>query len=114
MVNDIPKLGQIIYINFSPSAGSEIIKRRPAVVISNNILMKTTEYVWVVPISHGNYNGNDYPLHVKLDSRTSINGTVYVEQLKSFDYKARDWQFVEQLPKDILEEIRNKAKLTLN
>lgn len=103
MVNDFPKLGQIIYLNFSPSVGSEIIKRRPAVVVSNDILMKTTNYVWVVPILHGNYNGSDYPLHVKLDSRTTIDGTVYIEQLKSFDYKARDWQFVELVPKDILE-----------
>ncbi|WP_125590172.1 type II toxin-antitoxin system PemK/MazF family toxin [Companilactobacillus jidongensis] len=113
MVKYVPKLGQIIYINFSPSAGSEIVKRRPAVVLSNNILMETTEYVWVAPISHGSYNGVDYPLHIQLDERTKIDGTVYIEQLKSFDYCARDWQFVEEIPEDLLEEIRYKAKLTL-
>ncbi|MBM7616997.1 mRNA-degrading endonuclease toxin of MazEF toxin-antitoxin module [Weissella uvarum] len=39
-----PRQGQIIYINFSPSAGHEIIKRRPAVVISNNIIMETSHF----------------------------------------------------------------------
>ncbi|MCI1599785.1 MAG: type II toxin-antitoxin system PemK/MazF family toxin, partial [Levilactobacillus sp.] len=45
MVERIPKAGQIIYINFSPSASSEIVKQRPAVVVSNNILMKTSDFV---------------------------------------------------------------------
>lgn len=113
MVERIPKAGQIIYINFSPSTGSEIIKRRPAVVLSNDILMKTSDFVWVAPISHGTYNGIDYPLHVKLDSRTKIDGNVYIEQLKSFDYNARNWEFVEDLPSDTLDEIRKKAALVL-
>ncbi|MCH4123349.1 MAG: type II toxin-antitoxin system PemK/MazF family toxin [Levilactobacillus sp.] len=113
MVERIPKAGQIIYINFSPSASSEIVKQRPAVVVSNNILMKTSDFVWVAPISHGTYNGVDYPLHVKLDSRTKIDGNVYVEQLKSFDYQARNWEFVEDLPSDIFDEIRKKAVLVL-
>lgn len=79
------KRGSIIYINFDPSAGAEIQKRRPAVVVSNDILSETSPFAWVVPILHG----TDYPLHVQLDNRTQTNGTVYVEQLKSFDFHQR-------------------------
>ena len=85
MVN-MPKNGEIIYIDFDPSAGAEIQKRKPAVVVSNNQLMATSPCVWVVPISHGKFNGEDYPLHVHLDKRTKMDGTIYTEQLKSFDY----------------------------
>ena len=71
----IPTSGNIIYINFDPSTGAEIQKRRPAAVVSNDILMKTSPFVWVVPISHGSFNGESYPLHVHLDSRTKSDGT---------------------------------------
>jgi len=47
------KRGSIIYINFDPSAGAEIQKRRPAVVVNNDILSETSPFAWVVPISHG-------------------------------------------------------------
>lgn len=110
---DRPKQGTIIYIDFDPSAGSEIRKRRPAVVVSEDILQKTSKFVWVAPISHGHCNGRRYPLHVSLDSRTKIDGTIYVEQTKSLDYVTRNWEFVEYLPKDLLETTLAKAKLVL-
>lgn len=109
----IPKNGEIIYIDFDPSAGAEIQKRRPAVVVSNNQLMATSPFVWVVPISHGKFNGEDYPLHVHLDQRTKIGGVIYIEQLKSFDYLRRDWQFVEQLPTDLRAEVQTKIQLVV-
>jgi len=112
MVN-LPKSGEIIYIDFDPSAGSEIQKRRPAVVVSNNQLMVTSPFVWVVPILHGKFNGEDYPLHVYLDKRTKIEGTIYIEQLKSFDYLRRDWKFVEKLPPDLIEEVQSKIQLVV-
>lgn len=108
------KQGSIIFINFDPSVGSEIQKRRPAVVVSNDILSETSPFAWVVPISHGNFNGGDYPLHVHLDDRTQITGTIYLEQLKSFDFRRRDWQFVEMVPKDLFEEIIRKIKLVVS
>lgn len=103
-----PKLGSIIYIDFDPSVGAGIQKRRPAVVISDDILAETSPFAWVVPISHGHFDGEDYPLHVLLDQRTKTNGTVYVEQIKSFNFNQRQWQFVEKCPADVLDEIRSE------
>ncbi|MCC4491411.1 type II toxin-antitoxin system PemK/MazF family toxin [Limosilactobacillus reuteri] len=96
------KRGSIIYINFDPSAETEIQKCRPAVVVNNDILSETSPFTWGVPISHG----TDYPLHVQLDNRTQTNGTVYVEQLKSFDFHQSKWQFIETMPADLFEEIQ--------
>lgn len=63
--------------------------------------------------SHGTFNGEDYPLHVQLDNRTQTNGTVYVEQLKSFDFHQRKWQFIEIMPADLFEEIQKKVQLVI-
>lgn len=106
--------GDIVYINFDPAAGSEIQKRRPAIVVSNDILMQTSPFVWVVPISHGSFDGEDYPLHVQLDSRTKTDGTVYVEQLKSFDYRTIKIEFIERIPSDLLDEISKKISLVVS
>lgn len=55
--------------------------------------------------------GEDYPLHVHLDKRTHSTGTVYVEQLRSFDFKRRNWKYVEMIPGDVLDEINQKVRL---
>lgn len=108
------KQGSIIYIDFDPSIGSEIQKRRPAVVVSNDLLAETSPFAWVVPISHSHFNGPDYPLHVRLDGRTQVSGTIYVKQLRSFDFRQRKWQFVESCPTDIFEEVIQKVSLVLH
>jgi len=41
----IPERGDIIWLNFDPSSGREIIKRRPAYVISRKVFNHSTR-VW--------------------------------------------------------------------
>lgn len=110
---EFPVKGSIIYLDFDPAAGAEIKKRRPALVVSAATLAKTSPFIWVVPISHGTFNGPDYPLHVQLDDRTKTDGTIYVEQLKALDYRRRKWDFVEQVPPDILNEVQQKINLVV-
>lgn len=83
-------------------------------VVSNDMIMKTSPFAWVVPISHRNFDGSNYPLHVHLDNRTKSDGAIYVEQLRSFDYKRRKWQFIEYLPSDLFEEVQKKIRLTIS
>ena len=47
-MNEATKLKgeSIIYIDFDPSAGAEIQKRRPAVVVSTDILSETSPFAW--------------------------------------------------------------------
>ena len=46
-----PKRGQILISNLSPGFGHEMHKKRPILVISNNILNKTLPTVVVIPFS---------------------------------------------------------------
>ncbi|WP_071130979.1 type II toxin-antitoxin system PemK/MazF family toxin [Enterococcus timonensis] len=102
MKNYSPEIGDIILMDFSPSLGHEQKGRRPGLIVSSNILSKTSTFAWIIPISSGPF---EYPLHVKLDNRTKTSGTIYVERLTSIDYKARNVLFLEKLPNDLLEEV---------
>ena len=43
--------GDVFWINFEPSLGGEIRKKRPAIIVSNNAANKAANRVQVVPLS---------------------------------------------------------------
>ena len=46
-----PKRGEVWWVNFDPSLGSEIQKVRPAVIISNDISNKYLDRFQVIPLT---------------------------------------------------------------
>ena len=96
------KQGTIIKINFNPQSGHEQSGYRPAVVISNNIFNNKTNLAIVCPITNTN---NHFPLHIPLDERTQTTGVILCEHIKALDLNSRKYQVLEELPKDILENI---------
>ena len=89
--------GDIILLDFMPNAGSEIGKRRPAVIVSNDDFNQHCTVRMVCPITS---TVNQFPLHVVLDQ-----GSVLCEQMKSLDVGRRNVQFLETIPQDLLDEI---------
>ncbi len=53
------KRGEVWWINFDPSIGGEIRKKRPAVIVSNNASNKHLNRVQVVPLT--SKTGRVYP-----------------------------------------------------
>lgn len=96
------KQGDIIKLNFNPQSGHEQAGYRPALVVSNDVFHQKTNLVIVCPISN---TLNDFPLHVKLDDRTSTTGSILCQHIKSLDVVSRSYVFVEHLPEDILQEV---------
>ena len=94
--------GDIVYINFNPQSGYEQSWRRPAVVISNNTYNRFSKMLMLCPITNTNKN---HPFHIALDSRTATTGVVLCEQAKMLDVYARDAEFAEKIPDDMLREI---------
>lgn len=97
--------GDIIKLNFSPTQGHEQDGYRPAMVLTNpkkqNRLLNGM--VSVVPITN---TKKGFPLHVELDSRTKIQGTILMDQHRMVDLKNRGFQYVEKTPEDKLEECK--------
>ena len=95
--------GDIIRINFYPQAGHEQGGRRPALVVSNDTFTKITKKVAMVcPITR---TDKSLPFHISLDDRTQTAGVVLCDQAKIIDIQARNFEFIEKAPKDIVLEV---------
>lgn len=98
------KQGMIIKLNFNPQIGHEQAGYRPAVVVSNNVFNNKSKLAIVCPITN---TDNKFPLHISLDERTKTKGVILCEHLKSLDLRKRKYEFIENLPKDILDNVIN-------
>lgn len=97
------KQGDIIRLDFDPQAGREQSGRRPALVVSNSSFTQTTRTTAMVcPITR---TDKSLPFHIRLDDRTQTTGVVLCDQAKIFDIQARNYEFVEEAPKDIVLEV---------
>ncbi|MDO4548182.1 MAG: type II toxin-antitoxin system PemK/MazF family toxin [Clostridia bacterium] len=105
-----PNQGDIVIMNFSPQAGHEQADRRPALVVSNAAFHRYTRMAIVCPITN---QTKDYPMHVKLDERTKTTGEILCEHVKSLDPAARDAAFIETLPGDLLAEVLERIRLSI-
>ncbi|HSW68884.1 MAG TPA: type II toxin-antitoxin system PemK/MazF family toxin [Gammaproteobacteria bacterium] len=61
------KRGEIYFANLDPTVGSEIRKKRPVLIVSNNANNKASSTVTIVPIT-SNIN-KVYPFEVQLETK---------------------------------------------
>ncbi|MFG6393131.1 MAG: type II toxin-antitoxin system PemK/MazF family toxin [Lachnospiraceae bacterium] len=97
------KQGDIIVMDFNPQQGHEQARRRPSLVLSNDILNQHSSLVLVCPITNTN---KKHPFHIELDGRTQTTGVILCDQAKMLDVKARNAQFKEECPEDIWNEAK--------
>jgi len=94
--------GDIVWISLDPQSGHEQMGRRPALVISNSTFNDFTRTLAMLcPITSTDRNN---PLHIRLDDRTITNGIVMCDQAKILDVAARNAEFIESAPDDIIAE----------
>ncbi|WP_416353789.1 type II toxin-antitoxin system PemK/MazF family toxin [Agrilactobacillus fermenti] len=85
----IPEQQDIILIDFDPSLGHEIQKRRPALVMSNQGYSKLTSLVVVCPITHALHNQfRNTPFFIPIN-QDSIDGYINSLQFFSYDFRKR-------------------------
>lgn len=102
-----PKRGDIVVINFDPSIGREIKKKRPGIVISSNEYNAATGMIAVCPITSTN---TIQPHFVKLNEDHQTKGHINPLQVKTFDYIAKD-RSVRFIEKATLKEIGKTAQM---
>jgi mRNA interferase MazF len=107
--NYIPERGDIVWLNFDPQCGHEQKGKRPAIVLSPKEYNKKVGLGLFCPITSKVKN---YPFEVKI-SNMKINGVVLSDQIKSFDWRTRDIEFIAKETSEKVEEIINKFSVLL-
>ena len=102
-----PARGEVWEINFDPSEGAEIKKKRPAVVISSDAIGLLPLKI-VVPITEWKQRYDEFPWHVKIESSRE-NGLSKASVADTFQVKSiSERRFIRKLGslnKDQLDEI---------
>ena len=91
----VPKKGDIVWIDFDPSAGKEIQKRRPGLVVSRYEFNRKTLFAVICPITSTIRN---LPTRYSLPNDLDTTGQILISQLKSLDFKERKLKKIESLP----------------
>lgn len=83
-----PKKGEIYLVNFDPTTGHEVKKKRPALILSNNIHNQYSPLVTVAPLSSN--TNKIYPFEVYVPKKSTglnENSKIMIIQLRSLDKK---------------------------
>ena len=103
----IPDKGDIVSLDFDPRAGKEIIKRRPAFVISRLLFNEHTGFAIVAPITS---TIRKMKLEVVLPDEILTEGAVLIHQMKSLDFNNRQIKLIEKAPETITKKVTELAK----
>jgi mRNA interferase MazF len=102
-----PQQGDIIKLNLNPRKGHEQQGFRPVIVLSNNIVSQYTNVVIAAPIST---TKRKLPLYRDLPDGLITKGTVLLDQIVTIDYNARSFQFIETVPRELLDILLDIAR----
>ena len=86
-MRDFPKRGEIYLVNFDRTIGSEITKKRPAVIIQNDIANRHSPVTIVAAIT-SQKGGRLYPTEAPISSRASglsKDSVVLLNQIRTID-----------------------------
>jgi mRNA interferase MazF len=105
-----PKRGDVYWVCFDPSKGTEIQKTRPAVVISNDMMNKNLSRVIVAPITSNVKHIFDFDCQVTIRGKP---GKIMVDQLRSVD-KSRLSSKIMSLDAKTFERLEAALKITFD
>ncbi|RZJ66510.1 MAG: type II toxin-antitoxin system PemK/MazF family toxin [Flavobacterium sp.] len=87
---------EIYWINFDPTVGAEIGKKRPALIISPNEMNDNLKNVTVAAITS---TSKGYPTRVDINHLKNVKGEIVLDQVRTLD-KSR----IISSPIDILDD----------
>jgi mRNA interferase MazF len=103
----VPKRGEVWLVNFDPTIGAEIKKKRPAVVVSSDAI-GVLPIKLIAPVTDWKDRYNNNIWHVKI-LPDNINGLTKVSAIDTLQVRGADVQrFIRKLgrlPSSTMEEI---------
>ena len=100
-----PEPGDLVWIDLTPTAGTEQRGRRPALVVSDGGYNAASGRALVMPITSRVRN---WPFEVVLPPTAQITGAILVDQIRCIDWRARPTPAAGTAPAGVLEEARGK------
>jgi mRNA interferase MazF len=100
-----PAPGEIVWLDFSPTAGTEQQGRRPAMVLSDGGYNAATGRALVAPITS---TVRGWPFEVSLPPGAPVKGAILVDQCRCVDWRARHAKSAGHAPSEVLAEVRGK------
>lgn len=107
----VPNQGDIIWLDFDPSSGREIMKRRPALVLTKSVFNEHTGFAFVAPIT-STQRGNKF--EVILPDKCKTQGSIITFQIRSIDFQSRNAEKIEICPRACLEQVLKISKVILS
>jgi len=95
----VPKRGDVVWIDFSPTAGHEQAGRRPALVLSSELYNQASSLMLACPITA---KVKKYPFEVPIKAER-ISGVILADQVKNLDWSARPVKFETAAAAEIVE-----------
>ncbi|MBA7496818.1 Endoribonuclease EndoA [subsurface metagenome] len=109
------KRGDLVYVNLEPIIGSETGKKRPCVIIQNNIGNKYSPVTIVAIITNQKEISKKYPVDVWIDKgegELNYASIVQCDQIRTID-KRRIIKNIGHLSDSIIQEIDEAIKISL-
>ncbi len=104
------KRGEIWLLNLNPTAGKEQQGMRPVVVVSTQAFNQSGLTV-ICPITQGGNQARFAGFAVTLMATgTQTQGVVMCNQPRTVDFSARQSQFIEALPNEVIDEVLAKLQ----
>jgi mRNA interferase MazF len=106
----IPDRGDVIWLDFDPTKGSEIQKVRPVIVLSPKIFNQTVKLALVAPVT-STIRGHGFEVGF---SGKEVLGAILCQQVRTVDYRVRKARLVEKAPKAVIEDVLGKVRVLVN
>ncbi len=108
------KRGDIYYANLSPTVGSEMDKRRPVLIVSNDANNRAASTVTILPLTSN--VSRVYPFEVLLnleDSRLPLASKVQAQQIRTISKQRIVSEVVSTLNEELMQLVDAALKLHL-
>src|SRR6202790_1741478 len=99
---ELPDRGDLVWMLFSPHAGSEQGGRGPAIVLSPRLFHEDSRLAIVCPITS---RERGWRTEVRLPPGLPVSGVVLVDHIRSVDREARKLEVIGKAPDIVLDEI---------
>ncbi len=108
------KRGEIMYANLDPTVGAETAKRRPVLIVSNDINNRAASTVTILPITSN--VEKVYPFEVLLqpsDSGLPLRSKIQAQQIRTISFQRIDGNVVGSLSAELMKLVDAAIKLHL-